>query len=271
MTGRRTSSETGFLSEKGLCARSIWPSVLPQEYTVLDGEILAPTGFRDVAGIMNVAPEDAEKRVAEIGKPRYVVFDVLYYQGEDVRRRPLLERRELINVLIPVLQEPQISIVRGVSRDKQKFYDEIVSAGGEGVVLKDVSENYGDGWIKVKKFATLDVVVTGFTEARHGRTGKYVGLIGAVKVSVYRACGELVEVAQVSGMTDELRHQMSASRDSWIGRVIEIEAQEFARDRLRHPRFSRERPDADPRSATFAKMLRDLKQERTTQKQTELF
>ena len=262
LTGRRTSSRTGFLSEKGLCAPQIWPKIPPKfiKYTVIDGEVMAPTGFRDIAGIMNVEPEDAARRCAEIGPPRYVAFDLLYYDGEDYRSLTQLDRKTVLRPLVESIGNPLITLAPTLTGDKRLSYEQIVSSGGEGVILKDVSGAYGESgaWIKVKKYSTLDVVVTGFTDAKIGVTGKYLGLIGAVKVSVWSSGGELIEVGRVSGMDDDLRREISANKDGWLGRVVEIRAQEFARDRLRHPRFVRERPDADPRQATFAKMLRDL-------------
>lgn len=258
LTGRRISKETGFLSEKGDQVPMLWPE-WKFGYTVLDGEIMPPEGadFRDIAGIMNSDVQTAQERIQVIGPPRYYVFDVLFHNGDDLRDASLFERRIVLEKLIPLLNHPLITIVPRIENTREA-YEQIVQRGGEGVILKDISSPYGEGWTKVKRYSTLDVIISGFTEAKHGRTGKYVGLIGAAIVSVYNSMGELLEVGQVSGMTDELRVEMSQNRDAWIGQVIEIRAQEWAKDRLRHPRFVRARPEAKRQDCSFAKMMQDL-------------
>lgn len=260
MTGRRISSVTEEFSEKGLCAPCLWPTTR-MDYTVLDGEILPPDGvsFHDIAGIMNVSPEDAAIEIARIGEPRFRAFDVLFGDGRDYREHSYLERRDVLGVLVDELAHPLITIVPSGPATSDTF-DRIVAAGGEGVILKNIFAAYGDSgaWVKVKREATLDVVVTGFTDAKFGKTGKYDGQIGAVIVAVYLRDGTLCEVGQVSGMTDDVRREMTDHPGRWIGSVIEITAQEFGRERLLHPRYGRERPDASPREATYEKMMRDL-------------
>lgn len=266
LTGRRKSKRTGSLSEKGLCAPCLWPKDAEWrkgiQYTVLDGEIMSPTSdWRDVAGIMNVSPEDALRRIEEIGPPTFRVFDLLWSNGVDLRELSLIERRNIMQTLVADVRSPLISVVPQRT-DSRRCYDEVVAQGGEGVVLKNLFAEYGDAsaWVKVKKYVAVDVVITGFTDAKEGVTGKYLTQIGAACVSVYGAQGQLVEVGRVSGMTDDVRLDMSRNPERWLGTVAEINAQEFAKDRLRHPRWSRHRPDADPRAATMAKMFADLRQ-----------
>lgn len=261
MTGRRTSSVTEELSEKGLCVPCLW-SHTTLGYTVLDGEVMPPEGvsFHETAGYMNVSPEDAAEQIKKFGLPRYRAFDILFANGVDLREHSYLERRDVLKTVMERIANPLITMVQS-GPATQSTFDSIVEAGGEGVILKNIFAAYGESgsWVKVKREATLDVVVTGFTDAKFGKTGKYHGQIGAVKVSVYLRDGTLVEVGQVSGMDDSTRIAMTANQSKWIGTVIEITAQEFGRERLLHPRYGRERPDASPRDATYEKMMRDLK------------
>ena len=261
MTGRRMSSVTEELSEKGLCVPCLWPNTT-LGYTVLDGEVMPPEGvsFHETAGYMNVAPENAAEQIAKFGQPRFRVFDILFANGNDVREHSYLERRILLMAVMEQITNPLITMVQS-GPATQVTFDSIVEAGGEGVILKNIFAPYGESgaWVKVKREATLDVVVIGFTDAKFGKTGKYDGQIGAVKVGVYLKDGTLIEVGQVSGMTDDVRLEMTKNPGRWIGSVIEITAQEFGRERLLHPRYGRERPDASPREATYEKMMRDLK------------
>jgi bifunctional non-homologous end joining protein LigD len=262
LTGRRISKETGLFSEKGMNAPCLWPSGTGWfDYTVLDGEIMPPlgAGFRDLASIMNADPKTAAETIKRIGEPIYRVFDILFADGEDVRHLSMLERHAKLIETVREIAHPSITVIPSLPPTLQ-IYESIVDAGGEGVILKDTSATYGEsgGWIKVKRFSTLDVVVTGFTDAKEGRTGKFLGQIGAAQVSVYLSDGSLAEVGKVSGMTDDIRLDMTANPGQWLGTVIEVAAQEFGKDRLRHPRYKRHRPDADPRHATYAKLRADL-------------
>lgn len=71
--------------------------------------------------------------------------------------------------------------------------------------------------------------------------------IGAVKFGKYDKDGNLVELGECSGLTDELRKDMSENPDKYIGQVMEIGAMEKTRDGFyRHPVFNRMRPDKNP-------------------------
>ena len=104
----------------------------------------------------------------------------------------------------------------------------------EGWVLKD--SNY-EGWWKVKPQKTIDCIVTGFKDGN----GKYLGGVGALKVSAY-INGRLVEIANVSGMSDDVRWDIDEKDD--LGRVCEIEYQDLGNGgRLIHAHFVQWRDD----------------------------
>lgn len=266
MSGRRISSKTGKFSEKGLCAPNLHAPAWMQKmgYTVIDGEVLPPVGrqFRDISGIMNVEPSDAAERIAEIGPPRYVAFDLLFFNGADLRGMPQAYRtgklEELFDPALSLRGRHSWELAQIFTDNLEARYDKFVDDGGEGVILKDADALYGKGWVKVKRCSTLDVICTGFTKAKHGITGKYDDLIGAIEVSAYRDDGSLVEVGQVSGFTDAMRIAVTKNKNKYLGQVMEIKAQEMAKDRLRHPRYKRWRPEANPKDATMVKLLADL-------------
>ena len=75
----------------------------------------------------------------------------------------------------------------------------------------------------------------------------FYGWIGAVKFGKYDKDGNLVELGECSGLTDELRKDMSENPDKYIGECMEISAMERTRDGFyRHPVFNRMRPDKNP-------------------------
>lgn len=275
LTGRNITKD-GTLSERGLHVPLFTPmsaALAKRGYTVLDGEVMPPSGagFRDLNGIMGKTPtKKALARIREIGHPECHVFDCLYHDGDDVRAKPQQWRKDLADLLVSTLwlsSAPVYSVKRHIH--KQEFFESQVRRGAEGIILKDSRAAYGEGWVKVKRFHTIDTVVTGFTDAKEGKTGKFKGLIGAVIVSVYRG-KQLVEVGQVSGMNDATRVWFTKHRERILkhdATVIEIKAQELSKDRLRHPRFSRFRPDMALSKCTYEKMLRDLQANKNAKKE----
>jgi len=79
------------------------------------------------------------------------------------------------------------------------------------------------------------------------------GLIGSVRVGQYAPRFGLVEVATVSGMTDELREELSRNKRRYLGKVVEIKANgREPSGRFRHPQFVRFRADKRPEECVVA-------------------
>lgn len=68
--------------------------------------------------------------------------------------------------------------------------------------------------------------------------------IGAVEFAQYNEAGELQQVGYCSGLTEELRQDMTENSDKYVGECMEISAMERTKDGyFRHPQFLRMRPD----------------------------
>jgi bifunctional non-homologous end joining protein LigD len=238
--------------------------------TILDGEIissravfpkLTPLPLGETTGILNSLPAKAIARQEAEGKLAYVVFDILSYCGHDVRQKPLCERRTLMLSVIATMNNPFVVAVPQ-SRDKDGLFRSMISQGLEGTVIKNVNSPYGVNWVKMKRVADFSVIVSGFKPGQ----GKYAGSLGAVAVSVYEN-GVLREVGFASGMDDDMRHSIWKNRETYLGKTIDVSAQEVTKDgRLRHPRWLRERDDLDPKTLTFAKLLDDAEKARCAAK-----
>lgn len=220
--------------------------------TVLDGEIKLPGRLGETISIMGAGPEKAIARQKELGYVQYHVFDILSYCGQDTRQMPWTERQKLLlHVLREISNIHMVHVKSHPLSESVPTYNSIVSLGGEGLVLKQTNGVYGEGWTKVKKLITVDVVISGFTEGN----GKYRGQVGAVKFGLFKD-GSLVEVGQCSGMDDELRLDISVRKGDYDGKVMEVSGQEFTKDqRLRHPRFERMRPDKSPLECVWSDQI----------------
>jgi bifunctional non-homologous end joining protein LigD len=226
--------------------------------TVLDAEVTRPgADFGGVIQVMGSLPAEAIEK-QRTGMIYLNVFDCPRHNGKDITSLPMKGRRAIAEKVVKALKNPCIVMVEQRTEGKMEFYKEVVAEGGEGIILKNLDAVYTPGkrsssWVKMKKAQTYDVVVMGF-EQSDSETFKAKGWIRSVIFGVYRA-GKLVQVGTTSGMTQNVRADMSMNPSKYIGQVVEVEGQEVLRDGIRHPRYLRMRPDANPTECTFNKLM----------------
>jgi bifunctional non-homologous end joining protein LigD len=200
--------------------------------TLLDGEVFGGS-WSNTAHLLG----GAGRTTAGL---RYIVFDVPYLAGRDLRSLSWTERRAILVKELASAPAPfEVSVILPPTAS---VVDDIWARGGEGVIIKDRTADYRSGdrttWTKIKEEIEFDAVITGFDPG----VGKYSQTTGAVRVSQFRG-GVLTHVTSVSGMTDDVRHSLN---ESVIGRVVECRAQAKTADSYRHPRWFRLRPDKKP-------------------------
>ena len=115
---------------------------------ILDGEIIVsgPQGVPDFAGLV------ADLAKGRADRLRYVAFDLLYFDGRDLRALPLLQRKELLRALLEdsaILQFSEHFHTSG-----SELYKQACKLGLEGVISKLRDAPYRSGstesWIKTK-------------------------------------------------------------------------------------------------------------------------
>jgi bifunctional non-homologous end joining protein LigD len=84
--------------------------------------------------------------------PVYMVFDLLEFNGRDLREQPLRERRRLLDRLVS--SHGMVFPARRLARNGLKAWEEALERGYEGIVAKDPESRYVPGrtlkWLKVK-------------------------------------------------------------------------------------------------------------------------
>jgi bifunctional non-homologous end joining protein LigD len=97
---------------------------------------------------------------------------LLYLDGKDLRSRPLLERKEALEAVLPA--DPHLLFSTHVVGDGIRAFRKAERAGEEGVIAKLSSSRYHSGertreWLKVKASQEQEVVIVGFTAPRGSR------------------------------------------------------------------------------------------------------
>src|SRR4029079_17290793 len=106
----------------------------------------------------------------------YCVFDLLDLDGKDLRGKTLLERKALLEKILP--KNPLLLYSAHVVGDGLTAFNRAKRAHEEGVMAKLAGSRYHSGqrtrdWLKVKASQEQEVVIVGFTAPRRSR--KYFG------------------------------------------------------------------------------------------------
>lgn len=150
--------------------------------TVIIGEIYVPGGTsKNVTSIMGCLPAEAIKRQDKQGKIKYYLHDMIFYNGEDMQSWGAEARYQKLVEVWSKLHLEQFDFLRlaeSFDTGIEERLSQILSAGGEGIVLKKKDAPYSEGkrpaWatIKCKQMDTIDLVCTRAIEATKEYTGK---------------------------------------------------------------------------------------------------
>ena len=156
---------------------------------VLDGEVVV----LDAAGKPRFQLlQDYQK--SRLGHLVYCAFDVLYLAGHDLRKLPLVRRKDVLKQILPA--DPQLVFSDHVEQHGKEFFNLISHQGLEGMMAKDGSSPYLIGqrtaaWFKIKIEQRQEAVIAGFTQPGGGRKH-----FGSLLLGVYEG-KELVYVGHV--------------------------------------------------------------------------
>ena len=225
---------------------------LPATSLVLDGEVLA---IDDATGRPRPFQETASRTAMSEGvvvTPYF--FDLLHLDGTDLLDSPTHERLALLEQLVPA----QHRVARVVTDDAdeadeaERFLTEVVDAGHEGVVVKQLAAPYaagrrGSAWVKVKPVHTLDLVVVA-VERGSGRRRGWLSNIHLAARDPDSPTGFTMLGKTFKGMTDQMLAWQTErftelalpeeDTDGWVVRVRPEQVVEIAFDGVqRSPRY----------------------------------
>lgn len=137
--------------------------------TIIDGEIVVSdeSGRPDFEATMERFTSKKSKHQIQ-----FCVFDIIYLHGKRVSSLQLLERKALLEDVIPP-NHPYITTVKWMRGNATAYFDLVRENHLEGIVLKKSDSVYDIGkrsynWLKVINYQYEDVYITGIRKDEFG-------------------------------------------------------------------------------------------------------
>lgn len=239
---------------------------------ILDGEINYPGKTSQYCTrVTGADPSTAVAFQQKNGLIHYTIWDIVRTpKGTWLHDSPLKARRKVLeywyeNYVKGTPMEEYIHLTRQEYDNKLAFKQEIIDNGGEGAVLKHINSMYIFGkkpawqWVKVKIRDTGDLFITGYDAPKIAYDGGnfegwpywrevkgetipvskyyYFDWIGSLILSGY-VNGKSTIICRCSGLTEELRKDISDNKEAYLDKVVKISYMEKTEAGIpRHPRF----------------------------------
>ncbi|MCE2455924.1 MAG: DNA ligase D [Gemmatimonadetes bacterium] len=183
LVAERTGGEPYLRSRTGADITRTFPEIaravrgLPYSLT-LDGEVVVngADGLPSFAAIQRrgKVTNATDALIAGTESPAlYYAFDLLSFEGLDLRPLPLVERKRLLKALLPSVGP--VRYVDHIEREGEAMFAHAEAMGLEGIVGKRSGSAYRSGrsraWVKVRVSRVGHFVIVGWTDPGGSRTG----------------------------------------------------------------------------------------------------
>ena len=244
-----------------------WPDVaraiaaLPGGDLVLDGEVFAFDRMR----------VSRFQLLQQRANPTFAAFDLPVLGGRSLMRRPLAERREALESLLPGTKAP-FRISRRLASSGERAYAIAQERQWEGIIAKRVGSTYQPGvrspdWLKVKVRHQSEFVIGGWTPPAGARSDFGALLVGLFEGERLRFTGKVgtgftqATLAELGAKLARLETKSAPfdpaprlSDARWVRPrlVAQVAYAEWTADgKLRQPAFLGLRTDKDPRDCRW--------------------
>ena len=179
--------------------------------TVLDGELVVlREGRAELSAILRRHQLTSARKIKQASRQlpvTYILFDCLYHQGQTLLDQPLSARRKVLAELVESTPGSPLAFSDGVTGSGEKFFDQVVEQGHEGVMAKQLDSPYlparrATTWRKIKPRLTTVCVIIGYTPGREGFSSL---LVATLRENGLRYVGQLT-----SGFTRQQRTQLAS-------------------------------------------------------------
>lgn len=137
---------------------------------ILDGEVIALAAdglpsFHEVMRRDLIKKLDRVPEMERVVPVSYMVFDILYLNGEWVTQKPLSDRLKLLQDVLKPNKHVQLAAFHD---DGAQLFELMRHKNMEGIVCKDLRSAYAlggkdDRWRKVKNYGDIVAVIGGYT------------------------------------------------------------------------------------------------------------
>lgn len=154
-------------------------SKLELSKTLLDGEavVFDRKGLTDFSALVKALKENTQN-VA------YVVFDLLFSNGKDLRKRLLQERKAMLASKLEKIDENILRLAPFIEASGDLIFRKAVKAGAEGIVSKSIKSTYqsrrSPNWIKTKANKREDILIVGYLPSERR---EFSSLLAATEVN----------------------------------------------------------------------------------------
>lgn len=212
--------------------------------SIFDGEMVIQQDYaswaNSLSGIQSIngsAVERARRICNEKpGEVRFMIFDVLKIRGNIMVEQSYVQRRRVLLNMVSEEVLPYGVRVTPSSERIQIMYDNVVTDGGEGIMVKDPNAPYvpkrSARWMKIKHIEISEGIIVASTPG----DGKNKGLVGSVVVrgeesgKPFQGC--------FGSMTDVFRREITGEygiiKKEWIGRRVRVKYYPGGVNALRH-------------------------------------
>lgn len=245
---------------------------LPASFTerplIVDGEIIVldESGMPSFQALQGILDRHGRRAQAPAPSLTFVVFDLLYGGGRDLRKEPLEARKERLKRLLS--GDGPVAFSEHVVGEGKRLFASAQSSALEGIMAKRRTSQYVGGrsreWQKIKTHRRQECVIGGWTEGRGSREhfgallmGVYEGenFVYAGSVGTGFNSEQLAMLAQKLKLLERKTPAFALSpktkeRAHWVTPklVAEVSFAEWTQDgRMRQPVFIALRDDKDAR------------------------
>ncbi|GGG17641.1 ATP-dependent DNA ligase [Paenibacillus abyssi] len=150
---------------------------VPVEHdVVLDGEVayydpaIDNFCFESISSRILLSNSDKIKATATRFPAVYVIWDILYKDGRDLRALPLLKRKEILHQTVK--PNEHFSLISFAEGRGAQMYEEMCARNMEGATYKDADSRYegrrSPAWRKHVRYETAEVVISGYRRNEFG-------------------------------------------------------------------------------------------------------